>query len=173
MPVRFNAAQRPPHHRVLEYKLGKPHVVFLGAEPAFHRDTPLHWLPAQSRTVPCLHEDCPWHHLPARHCVYVPCQAYDAQSRLWKFAVLPILDSMADFLLTDYVGKVYKIGRYRYKNEPPTIAVYEKMPTHSVVFPGFDVESSLYHMWGEFTNYRQKPARLFVDERGEQKEGVA
>ena len=157
MPVRFKDRPSPMStFNVLEFKLALDHYVVVGEPATGHVAKTLHWLPSQSRTVPCLDEDCPWHHLPIREAVYCPC-LYQA-GRLWKTGIMTLTLKMQRFLECDYRGKIYKFARKDCYNGPVVWAYQEHMRPCAIPVPPIDVIPSLLRMWGEFSNYKIRTA---------------
>jgi hypothetical protein len=169
MPLRFGPCALPHTRQVLQFQVDAPLFIVGGSDRSFELETPLHWLPAQSRAVPCTREDCPWHHLPARICVYVPCLAYSWSSRCWKEKVLALTERMQEWLSEPREKVVYEFVRRKYRNAPVSWA---KSSTHhySLPFSGFDCETSLRKLWGMYANAKKtndrvdvEPMRLFTD----------
>lgn len=165
MPVRFGHVPRPEARPVLQYRVDKPLFIVAGSDTSFDRETPIHWLPDLDRGVPCTHEDCPWcvAHNPTRTIVYVPCQCFSTERRCWFEAVAPINEGMQDFLKQPRSKIVYQFVRRNYRNA--TVKWFKcEREKWSNEFSGFDVEPSLFKMWGMYGK-----ARKTADRPGEDK----
>jgi hypothetical protein len=153
MPVRFNSAPPRDWFDVIQFKVGVKWHLVVASDKSYRKETPLHWLPAAGRTVPCLHEDCPWHHLPERRCIYLPAATWSQETQRWQNLVLPVMDGMRKFLEKDCHGRIWTFERRDHEKAPVSFWLSETQ-RGAFPFPGFDVEPSLLRMWGQYVNYK-------------------
>ena len=162
MPLRFDSDPRPETFQVLQFALDAPIFIIAGADASFQRRTALHWLPDQKRAVPCTHEDCPWCPTPIRMATYLPALAYSTSLRVWKQKVLPLTESMEEFLTVQHVGKIFEFVRRGRKNAPVRWSQCEHLPKPQP-FAGFDVLPSLLKVWGMYASAKRTKARPDAD----------
>ncbi len=166
MPLRFNSAPAPDFYDVIQFKLDVSWHLVVGSDRALRLESPMHWLSAQSRLVPCLHEDCPWCHLPTRHVCYCPAQHWVSSAQMWRNVILPVSDGMRDFLKEETAKKIYLFVRRGRSNAPVSWRQVE-LNKIAAPFTGFDCLPSLRRMWGEYCAYKKRGPALF-DESGDE-----
>lgn len=149
MPVRFGPSPRPNVRQVLQFPLGTTRWLVLGSDRSFERETRLHWLSAEARSVPCTEEDCPWHHLKIRVCTYVPSLCFSLNGRAWKESVLPVNDGMSKILEAPRECCIYELQRFGKENSTVSWKTYER-EKYSQPFAGFELLPSLEKIWGMY-----------------------
>lgn len=158
MPVRFGHVARPKARQVLQYVVNDPLFVVVGTDRSFEREVTLHWLPGQNRGVPCTQEDCPWCPLPPKQATYLPALAYSPSRRSWKEKVIYLTERMEEFLDEPRELTIWEFLRSGYKNAPVKWKRYER-EKYLQPFAGFDVEESLWKIWGMFGHARRNSAQ--------------
>lgn len=158
MPVRFGHVARPQARQVLQYVVGEPLFVVVGTDRSFERECQIHWLPGQQRGVPCTEEDCPWCPLPLKACTYLPALAYTANGRRWKEKVIYLTERMQEFLEEPRDNVIWQFLRSGYRNAPVKWSRFDR-EKYSQPFAGFDVEESLWKIWGMFGHARRNQNR--------------
>jgi len=162
MPIKFGKPSKKQHFlQILIPQPGNYHIVNIGHETKFHKETDLHYLVDENRSVPCMHEECRYHHLPARPVVYVPAAVFVDPKVNFQPAILLITDSWRNILDQDLKRWLFGIKRKGANNSPIVWSQHREIEKEIPSYEGIDIESSLLRAWGYRDASPVQPPTLF------------
>ncbi len=127
----------------------KTYRAIIGHDKSFHRQTLLHYDTALGQSVPCLHDECKRCPAPTRRITYVPAWVFMGPSLQFKERILMVTASWESILAHDLDKWIYTLRRERdASNAPLTWAIESAIGGKSRPLTGFNIEPSLYRMWG-------------------------
>ncbi len=149
MPIKFGQPSKKVHFlQILIPQPGMIYYVNIGHDPKFHRETDLHYLVDENRSVPCMHEDCRYHHLPARPVVYVPAAVFVDPKVLFQPTILMLTDAWRNLLEQDLKKWLFAIKRKGASNSPVVWSQHRELSSDVVPYEGVNIVASLFRAWG-------------------------